>query len=71
MIRLKRKEFLKKLREESPEQLKKRLNELRLELMKEKGFVASGRPVKDTSKIRNLKRNIARILTIIGGRTKK
>lgn len=39
--------------------------------MKEKGFVASGRPVKDTSKIRNLKRNIARILTIIGGRTKK
>ncbi|MCS7093992.1 MAG: 50S ribosomal protein L29 [Candidatus Aenigmarchaeota archaeon] len=68
---MKRKEFLKKLREESPEQLKKRLNELRLELMKEKGFVASGRPVKDTSKIRNLKRNIARILTIIGGRTKK
>lgn len=68
---MKRKEFLKKLREESPEQLKKRLNELRLELMKERGFVASGRPVKDTSKIRNLKRNIARILTIIGGRTKK
>jgi len=39
--------------------------------MKERGFIASGRPVKNTSKIRNLRKNIARILTIIGGRAKK
>ncbi|MFH7880934.1 MAG: 50S ribosomal protein L29 [Candidatus Aenigmatarchaeota archaeon] len=68
---MKRNEFLKKIREEDLEQLKKRLNDLRLELMKERGFVASGRPVKNTSKIRNLRKNIARILTIIGGRAKK
>jgi large subunit ribosomal protein L29 len=67
----KRKEFLKKIREEQLEQLKKRLNDLRLELMKEKGFVASGRPIKDTSKIKNLKRNIARILTIIRERSQR
>jgi len=53
------------------EQLKKRLNDLRLELMKERGFVASGRPIKDTSKIKNLKRNIARILTVIRERSQK
>jgi len=51
--------------------LKKRLNDLRLELMKERSFVASGRPIKDTSKIKNLKRNIARILTIIRERSRE
>jgi ribosomal protein L29 len=39
--------------------------------MKERGFAASGRPIKDTSKIKNLKRNIARILTLIRERSKK
>ncbi|MEM5814978.1 MAG: 50S ribosomal protein L29 [Candidatus Aenigmatarchaeota archaeon] len=68
---MKRNEFLKKIREEKIEEQKRRLNELRLELMKERGFVASGRPVKNTSKIRNLRKNIARILTVIGGRSKK
>jgi large subunit ribosomal protein L29 len=67
----KEREFLKKIREEPLEQLKKRLNDLRLELMKERGFVASGRPIKDTSKIKNLKRNIARILTVIRERSQK
>ncbi|MGC8993562.1 MAG: 50S ribosomal protein L29 [Candidatus Aenigmatarchaeota archaeon] len=51
--------------------MKKRLHDLKLELMKERGFLASGRPIKDTSKIRNLKRNIARIQTIIRERAKK
>jgi large subunit ribosomal protein L29 len=68
---VKRKEFLKKIREEPLEQLKKRLNDLRLELMKERGFVASGRSIKDASKIKNLKRNIARILTVIRERSQK
>jgi ribosomal protein L29 len=39
--------------------------------MKERGFVASGRSIKDTSKIKNLKRNIARILTVIRERSQK
>ena len=39
--------------------------------MKERGAIASGRPIKDTAKIKNIKKNIARILTIIGGKTKK
>jgi ribosomal protein L29 len=33
--------------------------------MKERGFVASGRAIKDTSKIKNLRKNIARILTVM------
>lgn len=46
------------------EDLNKRLNELRLELMKELTNVKMGRPIKNPGKIRELKRTIARILTV-------
>lgn len=46
------------------EDLKKRLSELRLELMKEIGNVRMGKVSKNTSRIRELKKDIARILTI-------
>jgi large subunit ribosomal protein L29 len=55
---------VKELRSLTKEELEKKLREARLELMKERGAVASGRAVKNTSKIRNLRRLIARILTI-------
>ena len=52
------------LRKLSNEDLDKRLKEARLELMKERGAVASGRAVKNTARIRNLRKTISRILTI-------
>ncbi|MBU5537637.1 MAG: 50S ribosomal protein L29 [Candidatus Aenigmarchaeota archaeon] len=44
--------------------LDKRLSELKLELMKEIGNVKRGRPIKNPGKIRVLRKDIARILTI-------
>lgn len=61
---------VKQLKEMKPEDLNKRLRELRLELMKERANVVMGRSVKNTSKIRQLRREIARILTIKRERTR-
>ncbi|MEM5793885.1 MAG: 50S ribosomal protein L29 [Candidatus Aenigmatarchaeota archaeon] len=59
------KEFkAKQLREMKLEDLNKKLSELRLELMKEMANVKMGRPVKNPGKIRELRKTIARILTI-------
>jgi len=44
--------------------LNKRLSELKLELLKEQGNVRMGRPTKNSGRIRQIRRNIARILTI-------
>ncbi|MEM5773228.1 MAG: 50S ribosomal protein L29, partial [Candidatus Aenigmatarchaeota archaeon] len=46
------------------EDLDKKLSELRLELLKEQGNVRMGRPTKNPGKIKQIKKNIARILTI-------
>lgn len=46
------------------EDLDKKLSELRLELLKEQGNVKMGRPIKNPGKIKELRRTIARILTI-------
>ncbi|MEM5834374.1 MAG: 50S ribosomal protein L29 [Candidatus Aenigmatarchaeota archaeon] len=54
----------KQLREMKLEDLNKKLSELRLELMKEIANAKLGRPVKNPGKIRELKKAIARILTI-------
>ncbi|MDI6806601.1 MAG: 50S ribosomal protein L29 [Candidatus Aenigmarchaeota archaeon] len=54
----------KDIRKMKPEELKKRLQELRLELAKELGNVKMGRPIKNPGRIRELRRTIARILTI-------
>lgn len=55
---------VKQLRELKDEDLDKKLSELKLELLKEMGNVKMGRPVKNPGKIKQLKKNIARILTI-------
>jgi len=55
---------VQKLRELSDEELKKKISEIRLELMKELGNVKMGRPVKNPGRIRNLRRTLARLLTI-------
>jgi|Deesub1362B_J571_1020462.scaffolds.fasta_scaffold101569_1 large subunit ribosomal protein L29 len=52
------------IRRMGEEELKKKLNELRLELLKEMGSVRMGRPVKSPGRIRELRRAIARIETI-------
>jgi len=63
---------VKQLREMKVEDLNKKLSELRLELLKEMSNVKMGRPIKNPGKIRELKRSIARMLTIkkekIGGK---
>jgi large subunit ribosomal protein L29 len=55
---------VKQLRELKDEELDKRLSELRLELLKERGNVKMGRPVKNPGRIKEIRKNIARILTI-------
>jgi large subunit ribosomal protein L29 len=54
----------KDIRNMKPEEIKKKLQELRLELSKELANVKMGRPVKNPGKIREIRRTIARILTI-------
>ena len=44
--------------------LEKRANELRLEVAKERANIAIGAPVSSPGKMRDMKRTIARILTI-------
>lgn len=46
------------------EDLDKRLNELRLELLKERGNVEMGGNIKNPGKLKVLRRDIARILTL-------
>lgn len=55
---------IKQVREMKPEDLDKKLSELKLELAKEMGNVKMGRPIKNPGKIRELRRGIARILTV-------
>ncbi len=61
----------KDLRKMSDVDLDKQLKELKLELMKEKGNVEMGGNVKNPGKIRAIRKNIARILTLKTERTKK
>jgi len=55
---------VKQLKDLKKEDLDKRLSELKLELLKEQGNVKMGRPIKNPGKIKQIRRNIARILTI-------
>ncbi|MBI1978886.1 MAG: 50S ribosomal protein L29 [Candidatus Aenigmarchaeota archaeon] len=54
----------KDIRAIDKKELGNKLSELRLDLMKEKGNVKRGRAVKNPGRIRVLRRDIARILTI-------
>ncbi len=54
----------KELNQMPQEELAIKLNELRKELMKSKAQVATGTVPKNPGQIREMKRNVARILTI-------
>lgn len=60
----------KDLRKMNDSELEKRLKDLRLELMKEKGNVEMGGNVKNPGKIRVIKKTIAKILTLKTERNK-
>lgn len=60
----KRNNFLKEIRGLSGEELQQKLNELRSELIRLRTQVVTG-TIKDTMAIRNIKKNIARILTVL------
>ncbi len=55
----------RQLREMSNDDLEKRLNELRLELAKEKSQIAIGGSPSNTGKVKEIRRSIAKILTEI------
>ena len=55
---------IKDLRKLSDEDLEKRLKELRLELLKERGNIEMGGNIKNPGKIKVIRRDIARILTL-------
>jgi len=55
----------KEIREFSPEERREKLNELKSELMHERGVAAMGGSPPSPGKIRQLRMNIAKILTIM------
>ena len=55
---------IKDLRKLSDENLEKRLNELKLELLKERGNIEMGGNIKNPGKIKIIRRDIARVLTL-------
>lgn len=55
---------VKEAKELTDPELNKRLSEMRLELAKELGNVRMGRPVKNPGKIKELRRAIARIMSV-------
>jgi len=55
---------IKDLRKLKPEELDKKLNELKLELMKERGNIEMGGNIKNPGRIKVIRRDIARILTL-------
>ncbi|HIP89197.1 MAG TPA: 50S ribosomal protein L29 [Thermococcus paralvinellae] len=52
------------IREMSLEEIEQKIRELRLELAKEKGMLTMGTSLENPMVIRNLRRDIARLLTI-------
>jgi len=55
----------KEIREMSPEQRKEKLNELKSELMHERGVAAMGGSPPSPGKIRQIRMSIAKLLTIM------
>lgn len=52
------------IRKMKPDDLDKKISELRLEVAKELGSVKMGRAVKNPGKIKELRKSIAQILTV-------
>jgi large subunit ribosomal protein L29 len=64
---------IKDLRSLSKEDLQKKMIELRRDLIKENAQIATGTTPKNPGKVRNMKKTIAKILTLLnqdGGKTK-
>ena len=59
----------KELRKQGPSDLRKGLVELRAELAKLQTSVARGTIRKESGKVRNVRRNIARLLTVLNEST--
>jgi large subunit ribosomal protein L29 len=55
---------IKEIRKLNPEDSEKKLNALKLELLKERGNVEMGGNVKNPGRIKVIRRDIARILTL-------
>ena len=55
---------IKEIRKLSDEDREKRLKELKLELLKERGNIEMGGNIKNPGKIKVIRRDIARILTL-------
>ncbi len=55
---------VKQIREMTPKDFDSKLAELRLEMMKESGNVKMGKPIKNTGRVGELKRTVARMLTV-------
>ena len=55
---------VKEIREMSPEERKKKLDELRTELMRIKTMIKAGGSMENTARVRELRKAIARILTV-------
>ena len=62
---------IKELRKLKDDEVEKRLNELKLELLKERGNVEMGGNIKNPGRIKVIRRDIARLLTIKKEREKK
>jgi len=62
---------IKELRKLKPEDLDKKLNELKLELLKERGNIEMGGNIKNPGRIKIIRRDIARILTLKKEKEKK
>ena len=55
---------MREIRNMSPQERERRLNELRTELMRLRTMVKAGGAVENPARIRELRRTIARILTV-------
>lgn len=55
---------VKQIREMKPDEIGKKLSDLKLELLKEHGSVKMGRPIKNPGRIGELRKTIARLETI-------
>ena len=62
---------MKELRKMKDESIEKKLNELRLELAKEMGQIKIGGNIKNPGRIKELRKAIARILTLKNEKKKR
>ena len=62
---------IKEIRKMKDEDIQKKINELKLELLKERGNVEMGGNVKNSGRIKIIRKDIARMLTIKSERERK